>query len=182
MQRAQLRASRSVTRWRAYGSMVHRELCDSQIRNVVAFPLKCMLLRLLLEMPETDPRWRMMMATRRWRTMGRTMKTMSTQTTYANACPQQGSTVEKRSRRSFVAASQEAPPKLRLKLTLTLTAACERRSIFRAGPLLPLSLVRGFWGLARRSRFAGNGERGPGGGGPGISWSQAAWEPQAIGD
>ena len=41
----------------------------------------------------------------------------------AKARPQQGSTVEIRSRRSFAGASREVPFKLRLNLTLTLTLA-----------------------------------------------------------
>ena len=41
----------------------------------------------------------------------------------AKARPQQGSTVEIRSRRSFAGASREVPFKLRLNLTLALTLA-----------------------------------------------------------
>ena len=42
----------------------------------------------------------------------------------AKARPQQGSTVEIRSRRSFADASREVPFKLRLTLALTLALAC----------------------------------------------------------
>ena len=49
----------------------------------------------------------------------------------AKARPQQGSTVEKRSRRSFAGASREVPFKLRLNLTLALALALTLTSPLR---------------------------------------------------